>query len=139
MTSTPQPPAPLRAEGGFPVVGIVGGGQLARMCQPPAVALSVTLSVLAESETASITIEPTDSDRILIADFGNTTGDAMFDGTLKHALAVLEERDDGLLHVHIDGLVNRVVLERPDHLEPLGGIGGELGHALLSVDHNWLF
>ena len=33
-----------------------------------------------------------ESDRILIADFGNTTGDAMFDGTLKQALAVkLEE------------------------------------------------
>jgi 5-(carboxyamino)imidazole ribonucleotide synthase len=31
------------------VVGIVGAGQLARMCQPPAVAMSVTLSVLAES------------------------------------------------------------------------------------------
>ncbi|GAA1181854.1 5-(carboxyamino)imidazole ribonucleotide synthase [Ornithinimicrobium humiphilum] len=46
-------PAPPRAEGGFPVVGIVGGGQLARMCQPPAVALSITLSVLAESEDAS--------------------------------------------------------------------------------------
>nr|WP_153395644.1 5-(carboxyamino)imidazole ribonucleotide synthase [Ornithinicoccus halotolerans] len=45
--------APVRAEGGFPVVGIIGGGQLARMCQPPAVALSLTLSVLAESETAS--------------------------------------------------------------------------------------
>ena len=37
----------------FPVVGIIGGGQLARMCQPPAVALSVTLSVLAESEDDS--------------------------------------------------------------------------------------
>ena len=49
----PGQPAPLRAEGGFPVVGIVGGGQLARMCQPPAVALSLTLTVLAESETAS--------------------------------------------------------------------------------------
>ncbi|WP_281964658.1 5-(carboxyamino)imidazole ribonucleotide synthase [Serinicoccus marinus] len=46
-------PSPVRAEGGFPVVGIVGGGQLARMCQPPAVALSLTLSVLAESPTAS--------------------------------------------------------------------------------------
>jgi 5-(carboxyamino)imidazole ribonucleotide synthase len=44
---------PLRAEGGFPVVGIIGGGQLARMCQPPAVALSLTLSVLAESPTAA--------------------------------------------------------------------------------------
>lgn len=41
------------AEGGFPVVGIVGAGQLARMCQPPAVALSVTLSVLAGSEAES--------------------------------------------------------------------------------------
>ncbi|MDO5739584.1 MAG: 5-(carboxyamino)imidazole ribonucleotide synthase [Ornithinimicrobium sp.] len=48
----PQPDQPLdpaRAEGGFPVVGIIGGGQLARMCQPPAVALSLTLSVLAQS------------------------------------------------------------------------------------------
>lgn len=43
----------MRAEGGFPVVGIIGGGQLARMCAPPAVNLSLTLSVLAESETAS--------------------------------------------------------------------------------------
>lgn len=43
----------LRAPGGFPVVGIIGGGQLARMCQPPAVGLCVQLSVLAESPTAS--------------------------------------------------------------------------------------
>ena len=38
---------------GFPVVGIVGAGQLARMCQQPAVALSVALSVLAESASES--------------------------------------------------------------------------------------
>ena len=44
---------PQRAPGGFPVVGIIGGGQLARMCQPPAVGLSITLSVLAESADAS--------------------------------------------------------------------------------------
>src|SRR5690606_418362 len=50
---TPNTTPPLRAEGGFPVVGIVGGGQLARMCQPPAVGLSLTLSVLAEAEDAS--------------------------------------------------------------------------------------
>ena len=37
----------------FPVVGIVGAGQLARMCHPPAVAMSVTLSVLATSTTES--------------------------------------------------------------------------------------
>jgi 5-(carboxyamino)imidazole ribonucleotide synthase len=41
--------SPRRAPGGFPVVGIIGGGQLARMCQPPAVGLSITLSVLAQS------------------------------------------------------------------------------------------
>ena len=35
------------------MVGIIGGGQLARMCQPPAVGLSITLSVLAESSDAS--------------------------------------------------------------------------------------
>ena len=45
--------SPQRAPGGFPVVGIIGGGPLARMCQPPAVGLSITLSVLAESADAS--------------------------------------------------------------------------------------
>ncbi|MGZ4601793.1 5-(carboxyamino)imidazole ribonucleotide synthase [Oryzihumus sp.] len=45
--------SPQRAPGGFPVVGIIGGGQLARMCQPPAVGLAVTLSVLAETPDAS--------------------------------------------------------------------------------------
>ena len=34
-------------------MGIIGGGQLARMCQPPAVGLAITLSVLAESADAS--------------------------------------------------------------------------------------
>lgn len=42
-----------RAPGGFPVVGIVGGGQLARMMQQAAVALGVRLRVLAESPAAS--------------------------------------------------------------------------------------
>lgn len=37
------------AANGFPVVGIVGGGQLARMTHPAAVALGVTLRVLASS------------------------------------------------------------------------------------------
>ena len=45
--------SPLRAPGGFPVVGIVGGGQLARMCAGPAAELAVTLAVLAESEDAA--------------------------------------------------------------------------------------
>jgi 5-(carboxyamino)imidazole ribonucleotide synthase len=53
VTDVTEALGPLRAEGGFPVVGIIGGGQLARMSQPPAIALSITLSVLAESPTAS--------------------------------------------------------------------------------------
>ncbi|MBO1755648.1 5-(carboxyamino)imidazole ribonucleotide synthase [Allobranchiibius sp. CTAmp26] len=44
---------PLPAPGGFPIVGIVGGGQLARMCAGPAVELGITLSVLAESTQAA--------------------------------------------------------------------------------------
>ena len=41
--------APARAPGGFPVVGIIGGGQLARMCAGPATELGITLSVLSET------------------------------------------------------------------------------------------
>ncbi|WP_284284603.1 5-(carboxyamino)imidazole ribonucleotide synthase [Arsenicicoccus piscis] len=55
-TSSAEPassPAPQRTPGGFPVVGIIGGGQLARMCAQPAVGLGITLSVLAESESAA--------------------------------------------------------------------------------------
>jgi len=44
---------PRRAPGGFPVVGVVGGGQLARMMQGPAIELGVQLSVLAEAQDAS--------------------------------------------------------------------------------------
>ncbi len=44
---------PIRAPGGFPVVGVIGGGQLARMLQAPAVALGVQLSVLAEAPDAA--------------------------------------------------------------------------------------
>ena len=37
----------------FPVIGIVGGGQLARMMAPPAVALGIHLKLLADSEADS--------------------------------------------------------------------------------------
>ncbi|PPK97715.1 5-(carboxyamino)imidazole ribonucleotide synthase [Kineococcus xinjiangensis] len=53
MTTQPHDPPPYARPGGFPVVGVVGGGQLARMMQPPAVALGVRLQVLAESPAAS--------------------------------------------------------------------------------------
>ncbi|NNM46420.1 5-(carboxyamino)imidazole ribonucleotide synthase [Knoellia koreensis] len=45
--------SPQRAPGGFPVVGIIGGGQLARMCAAPAAELAITLSVLAEAPDAA--------------------------------------------------------------------------------------
>jgi 5-(carboxyamino)imidazole ribonucleotide synthase len=45
--------SPQRAPGGFPVVGIIGGGQLARMCAGPAAELAITVSVLAEGADAS--------------------------------------------------------------------------------------
>jgi 5-(carboxyamino)imidazole ribonucleotide synthase len=45
--------SPQRAPGGFPVVGIIGGGQLARMCAGPAAELAITVSVLAEAPDAA--------------------------------------------------------------------------------------
>jgi 5-(carboxyamino)imidazole ribonucleotide synthase len=45
--------SPQRAPGGFPVVGIIGAGQLARMCAAPAAELAITLSVLAEAPDAA--------------------------------------------------------------------------------------
>lgn len=50
--------SPRRAPGGFPVVGVVGGGQLARMCVGPAVELGITLSVL--------TVDPGDSAALVV-------------------------------------------------------------------------
>ncbi|MBO3157446.1 5-(carboxyamino)imidazole ribonucleotide synthase, partial [Dermatophilus congolensis] len=44
---------PNHAPGGFPIVGIIGGGQLARMCQPPAINLGITLSDLAENTNSA--------------------------------------------------------------------------------------
>jgi 5-(carboxyamino)imidazole ribonucleotide synthase len=45
----PRPVAPPPRTADFPVVGVVGGGQLARMMQPAAIALGVRLRVLAQS------------------------------------------------------------------------------------------
>jgi 5-(carboxyamino)imidazole ribonucleotide synthase len=44
---------PVRHPGGFPLVGVVGAGQLARMMAPPATALSIGLRVLSEADDAS--------------------------------------------------------------------------------------
>ena len=34
------------------------------------------------------------------------------------AFTVLEQRDDGALHVHVDPAMHAVILQRADHLEP---------------------
>jgi 5-(carboxyamino)imidazole ribonucleotide synthase len=54
LPSVPDPALTARAHpsSGFPVVGVIGGGQLARMMQPAAIALGVRLRVLAEAEGA---------------------------------------------------------------------------------------
>jgi 5-(carboxyamino)imidazole ribonucleotide synthase len=53
LLSVSKSSVPDQQPQGFPVVGMVGGGQLARMTQPAAVALGVRLRVLAESSDAS--------------------------------------------------------------------------------------
>ena len=47
----------------MPVVGMVGGGQLARMTAPAAVGLGVTFRVLAESPTESAALVTRDVTR----------------------------------------------------------------------------
>src|SRR5215218_6817654 len=34
-----------------------------------------------------------------------------------HAVAILEQRHDRALHVHVDAAVNRVILKCPDHFQ----------------------
>ncbi|MGY6498082.1 MAG: 5-(carboxyamino)imidazole ribonucleotide synthase [Microcella sp.] len=52
---TSTPPQEVR----MPVVGVIGGGQLARMMVPPAVALGIEIRVLAEQEGSSARIAAT--------------------------------------------------------------------------------
>ena len=47
------------------------------------------------------------------------------------AVAVLEQRDDGVLHVHVDALVDAVVLQRADHLQ--AGAVADVGQARIAV------
>lgn len=76
---------PVRHPGGFPVVGIIGGGQLARMCTGPATALGITLSVLAEAPDASAALVVPSSpvgrhtDRETVLDFARHCDVVTFD------------------------------------------------------------
>jgi tetratricopeptide (TPR) repeat protein len=68
-----------------------------------------------------------ESDRILIADFGNTTGDAMFDGTLKQALAVKLE-ESPFLNVVADQRVRETLafMSRPADTPVTMGVAREI-------------
>ena len=64
---------------------------------------------------------------ILIADFGNTTGDAMFDGTLKQALAVKLE-ESPFLNVVADQRVRETLafMSRPPDTPVTAGVAREI-------------
>ena len=97
-------PSPLPAE--FPVVGIVGAGQLARMSVPPAVALGIRLRVLAET--------PDDSAAQVIPDV--TVGDYRDLGTLREFAAECDVITFDHEHVpteHLQALEADGVLVRP--------------------------
>ena len=68
-----------------------------------------------------------ESDKILIADFGNTTGDAMFDGTLKQALAVKLE-ESPFLNVVADQRVRETLafMSRPPDTPVTMGVAREI-------------
>jgi len=90
----------------FPVVGVVGGGQLARMLQPPAVALGVRLALLASSpdEAAAQVIPAT------------TVGDEKaYDDLLAFAKScdVLTFDHEQVPSEHLRGLVEAGIAVRP--------------------------
>ncbi len=67
--------------------GAVGGKKLLAIGLPIAVVLAVLLAAGLYFRSRSVS-KLTQQDTIVLADFSNTTGDAVFDGTLKQALAV---------------------------------------------------
>src|SRR3546814_2762921 len=60
----------------------------------------------------------TERDTILVADFVNTTGDPVFDGTLKHALAVQLEQSP-FLNIFPDERVRATLKRSEEHTSEL--------------------
>jgi len=76
-------------------------------------AAAVTLAILTVATVAFFVFRNrapalTEKDTILLADFTNTTGDAVFDGTLKQALAV-HLRQSPFLNIFADGRVRETL------------------------------
>jgi eukaryotic-like serine/threonine-protein kinase len=79
--------------------------------------LAATLTVATAAVAAYVYLKPgklTDQDRIVIADFSNSTGDPVFDDTLKAALTV-SLRQSPFLNVLPDGQVAKILqqMKRP--------------------------
>jgi 5-(carboxyamino)imidazole ribonucleotide synthase len=95
---------PGRGDGGpgFPTVGMVGGGQLARMSQPPAVALGVRLAVLAErADDSAAQVVPATSvgshlDAEAVRRFAHSVDVLTFDHEHVPTALLHELEDDGI-------------------------------------------
>jgi len=99
VNAGPPPPTPGRAPDVLPVVGMVGGGQLARMTHQAAIALGQTLRVLAASPqdpAARVTPDvvhgdPDDVDALRELARGCSAVTFDHEGVPQHVLAVLAE------------------------------------------------
>ena len=70
------------------VAGPVTGGKVWRVLVPAGAVLVALAVVGAHYYRSRSTSRLTDKDTIVLADFANTTGDPVFDDTLKQALTV---------------------------------------------------
>jgi DNA-binding winged helix-turn-helix (wHTH) protein/tetratricopeptide (TPR) repeat protein len=79
------------ATGAAPSAGLARGSRAGLVLLVVAVVMALaaaTWSYLERSRTSARAAALTDKDSVLIADFANTTGDDVFDGTLRQAVAV---------------------------------------------------
>ena len=111
---------PVRHPGGFPLVGVVGAGQLARMMQAPATALSLGLRVLSErpDDGAALVVaqappgSPTDLAALLalaadcdVVTFDHEQVPPAHLRALEAAGAVVRPSADALLHAQDKGVM----------------------------------
>jgi eukaryotic-like serine/threonine-protein kinase len=90
----------------MPAVNVEAGGRI-RMLLKMAIPVALSATVLAVGGYLYLHRTPklTDKDTIVLADFSNTTGDPIFNGTLKQALAIQLEQSP-FLNVLSDQKVN---------------------------------
>jgi len=92
-TMVAHPSAPSQAVAARSATGVVPAAKSRwQTIVPIAAGVLVLLIVLGWYMRSRTTAKLTEKDSVLLADFVNTTGDAVFDGTLKQALAVQLEQ-----------------------------------------------